>query len=77
MVARDALWLVGFGIALGLPLAWALSRTVQSMLFGLTATDPVTLAISVLLIGAAGLMAAYFPARRASLVDPMNALRHE
>ena len=77
MVARDAFRLVGLGIALGLPVAWALSRSVQSMLFGFTAMDPRIIATAVLLLGAAGLVAAYLPARRATRVDPMIALRHE
>jgi ABC-type antimicrobial peptide transport system permease subunit len=77
MVARDALRLVALGIVLGLPVAWAASRWVQTMLFGLTATDPRVAATAVLLLGAAGLVAAYFPAQRAARVDPMTALRHE
>jgi ABC-type antimicrobial peptide transport system permease subunit len=77
MVGKGALRLVVLGVALGLPAAWVASRWVQSMLFGLTATDPGILAAAVLLLGAAGLLAAYFPARRAARVDPMTALRHE
>jgi ABC-type antimicrobial peptide transport system permease subunit len=77
MVARDALRLVVLGIVLGLPVAWAASRWVQTMLFGLTATDPRVIATAVVLLGAAGLVAAYFPAQRAARVDPMTALRHE
>jgi predicted permease len=77
MVGRQALLLVGLGIAVGLPLAWMLARSVQSMLFGLKATDPGVLAAAVSLLAGAGLAAAYFPARRAARVDPMTALRHE
>jgi predicted permease len=77
MVGKSALRLVGLGIALGLPAAWVASRWVKSMLFGLTATDPEIMATAALLLGAAGLVAAYFPARRAARVDPMTALRHE
>jgi ABC-type antimicrobial peptide transport system permease subunit len=77
MVAKRALGLVAAGIAVGVPLAWVLSRKVQSMLFGLTATDPSVVASAVVLLAAAGLVAAYFPARRAARVDPMTALRHE
>ena len=77
MVGKGALRLVALGVALGLPAAWVASRWVQSMLFGLTATDPGILAAAVLLLAAAGLLAAYFPARRAARVDPMTALRHE
>jgi predicted permease len=77
MVARSALVLVAWGIALGLPAAWIASRWVKSMLFGLTPADPTTIAAAALLLGAAGLAAAYFPARRGARVDPMTALRHE
>jgi ABC-type antimicrobial peptide transport system permease subunit len=65
------------GIALGLPVAWAASRWVKSMLFGLTPTDPATIVSAALVLAGAALVAAYLPARRASRVDPMTALRHE
>jgi predicted permease len=77
MVARRALALVIAGVAVGLPLARLLSRKVQSMLFGLTATDAGVMAAAVGSLVAAGLVAAYVPARRAARVDPMTALRHE
>ena len=77
MVARRMMWLVAAGLALGLPAAWGLTRLVQSMLFGLTATDARVMAAAVLLLAAAGAVAAYVPARRAAGVDPMTALRHE
>jgi predicted permease len=77
MVVRNAAGLVLVGIALGLPAAWAVSRLVKSMLFGLTPTDPGTIAAAAIILAAAALVAAYLPARRASRVDPMTALRHE
>ena len=77
IVARRALALVIAGIAVGLPAAWMLSRKVQSMLFGLTATDAGVMTAAVVSLMAAGLAAAYVPARRAARVDPMTALRHE
>jgi predicted permease len=77
MVAKRALQLVGFGVAVGLPAAWVLSRYVSSMLFGLTATDPAVVAGAIMMLATAGLAAAYLPARRAARVDPMTALRHE
>ncbi len=77
MVLREILILVSIGIVIGVPVALAGDRLVSNMLFGLKPTDPVTLvsAIVVLLIVAA--IAGYLPARRASLVDPMVALRYE
>jgi predicted permease len=76
-VMMAAIRLVAIGIALGLPAAWAASTWVKSMLFGLTPTDPATVVGAALVLGGAALLAAYLPARRASRVDPMTALRHE
>jgi predicted permease len=77
MVGKNALRLLGVGVAVGLPAAWMASRWVNSMLFGLRPDDPGIMATATLLLGAAGLAAAYFPARRGARVDPMTALRHE
>ena len=74
---KGAVRLVVTGIMLSLPAAWFASRWVQSMLFGLTPTDPATIAGAGLVLLTAALIAAYLPARRASRVDPMTALRHE
>lgn len=77
LVLRSALRLLAFGIALGIPAAWAGSRLIASMLFGLTATDPFTVLGSTVLLGTAALVAAFVPALRASHIDPMVALRYE
>jgi predicted permease len=77
MVVKGAIRLVAIGIAVGLPAAWFASRWVKSMLFGLTPTDPTTIAGAALVLASAALLAAYLPARRAARVDPMTALRHE
>jgi predicted permease len=77
MVLTGALRLVAVGVALGVPSAWAATRLVKSMLFGLEPTDPATLAAAVGLLSAAALIAAYVPAWRASRVDPLVALRHD
>jgi ABC-type antimicrobial peptide transport system permease subunit len=77
MVVKGAARLTVFGIALGLPAAWAASRWVESMLFGLTPTDPAIIIGAALLLAAAALVAAYLPALRAARVDPATALRHE
>jgi putative ABC transport system permease protein len=77
MVAQNALGLALAGTVLGVPAALFATRWVQSMLFGLTPTDPSTILSAALVLMAAALLAAYFPARRAASVDPMTALRHE
>jgi ABC-type antimicrobial peptide transport system permease subunit len=75
MVLRESLVLLGVGLALGLPLSLGGLRLVQSQLYELSASDPFTLAASVLIIAAVTLFASWLPARRATKVDPMVALR--
>ena len=75
MVLGESLLLLGAGLALGLPLAWTGLRVVQSELYGLTSSDPATTAGSVLIIAAVTLFAAWLPARSATRVDPIVALR--
>ncbi len=77
LVLQGGARLVVIGIVLGLPAAWAASRWIESMLFGLTPTDPAAIGGAVVLLAAAAQLAAYVPARRASRVDPMVALRHD
>jgi putative ABC transport system permease protein len=77
LILGEGLALAGVGLAIGLPVAFGLGRLLQSMLFGLSPTDPVTwFGSSALVIGVA-LLAAYFPGRRATRIDPMSALRAE
>jgi predicted permease len=77
LVLREVAVLAAIGIALGLPSAWGLGRLLQSQLYGLTPNDPGTLGAAVLVITAAAALAGFFPARRATRVEPMVALRYE
>jgi predicted permease len=77
LVMRDALRMVAWGAALGLPAAWAASRLVSSMLFGVQGTDPPTVMGATAILVLVGALAGFLPARRASGIDPMVALRHE
>ena len=77
LVLKSGVRLVLIGIALGLPAASAASRWVESMLFGLTPNDPAAIGGAIVLLTTAAQLAAYLPARRASRLDPLIALRHE
>jgi len=77
MILRESTWLTAAGIVVGVGAALGLTRLVKSMLYGVTPNDPVTLAGGVVLLLAIALAATWIPARRASSVQPMEALRHE
>ena len=76
-ILRETLMLTVFGIGVGLPITFSVSRLVASMLFGIKPTDPVPLAFAALALCGVSLTAAYIPARRAAAVDPMITLRDE
>jgi putative ABC transport system permease protein len=77
LVLTDVLRLAGIGIALAIPCSVLLARLLRSQLFGVSSADPLTLAGVVLLIAVVAVVAAIVPARRASSVDPITALRAE
>ena len=77
MILRESFVLVMAGLALGAGLAYAASRLVGSRLYGVAPQDPLTMAVAGGLLVLVALGAAYLPARRASRVDPMAALRQE
>ena len=77
LVLRHGLLLVGIGLAIGLMISLAGARVLSSMLYEVSALDPVTFVGVALLLAAASLLACYIPARRATKVDPLVALRYE
>ena len=77
MVMRETLLLVVVGVAAGVPLALGASCLVRSELYGLSPSDPVTISLTTLLMLAVAALAGYIPARRATKVDPLVALRYE
>ena len=77
MILAEVGILVGVGIAVGVGLTLAGSKTASSLLYGLQPRDPVTLALAIVVLAAIGFAASFIPARRASRLDPMSALRYE
>lgn len=77
LVVGEGLFLVAVGLAVGLLLAFAVTRVIAGFLYGVGAADPLTFAGVPLLLGLVALVASYIPARRATKVDPLIALRYE
>jgi putative ABC transport system permease protein len=77
MVLGHAMLLAGTGLVIGLATALALARTMSTMLFELSPTDPLTFGAVTVLLGVVALLSSYLPARRATRVDPVVALRAE
>jgi putative ABC transport system permease protein len=77
LIIREALVLLLAGMALGAPLIVAVTRLAETLLYGLTPTDPVSLVLAAFSLFAVALLASYVPAHRATKIDPLAALRHE
>jgi ABC-type antimicrobial peptide transport system permease subunit len=77
LVMRQNLMLIGSGTAIGIVLSLACTRFLAKLLFGVSAVDPLTFAGAAGTLAAVALVASYIPARRATRVDPMTALRNE
>jgi len=76
-IIRQGMTLALIGCGLGVILAVVLTRVVSSLLYGVTPTDPLTFALTVLLLSAVAFVSCWLPARRAAKIDPMVALRCE
>ncbi|HET8677043.1 MAG TPA: FtsX-like permease family protein, partial [Blastocatellia bacterium] len=77
LILSDGIILTITGVVLGLVASFAVTRILTSQLYGVDATDPVTFAVVSAILAAVAMAASYIPARRATRVDPMVALRHE
>jgi ABC-type antimicrobial peptide transport system permease subunit len=77
LIIGGGLWLAALGILIGVPAAIALTRVLEGLLSGVTTTDPLTYGAIITLLTLSALLASYVPARRATRIDPMEALRGE
>ena len=77
MMLREVFVFAALGLAMGVPTALGTSRSIESLLFGMKANDPRALTLAVTILLSAALLAGYVPARKASRIDPMIALRDE
>ena len=76
-ILREALKLAAIGVAIGLPVALAMVGLMRAALYGIEPHDPVTVIVTIVIMVAVAILAAWIPARRAAKVDPMEALRYE
>jgi putative ABC transport system permease protein len=77
LIIRQGMWLVLTGVILGIVVSLGLTRLLRGLLLGVSATDPATFAAIAVLLIVIAMLACYLPARRATRLDPLVALRHE
>ena len=77
LVMREVVLLIVVGITVAVPLALALSRFIGGELYGIKATDPISIATAALLLAGIAMLAGFVPARRAASADPLRVLRYE
>ena len=77
LVMQEAVILIAIGLAIAMPAMWGLTRVVRSQLYGITPMDPLTIGLAIGLLTSVAIAAGLLPARRASRVDPLVALRYE
>jgi ABC-type antimicrobial peptide transport system permease subunit len=77
LILRDVLLLVGIGLVCGLAAALASTRLIATLLFGVSPTDPLTIAVAILMLIAVSLLAGFIPALRAAKTDALHAIRYE
>ena len=77
MILREVIVLAFAGLAISVPIAFAVSRLVKSFLYGVKPNDPLALMVAIVTLLSAAILAGYLPARNASRIDPTVALRHE
>jgi ABC-type antimicrobial peptide transport system permease subunit len=77
MILRDVCTMAAAGLAIGIPLALAGSRYIKALLYGIAPNDPAAIVAAAAVLMASAVLAGFIPARRASRIDPMSALRYE